>query len=638
MRVDLKKFLFFGPEAQKNEFFKKAQALGAIEFVDHSGQKFDIVPETVKLMNGALKVLRGLPPRRQSTFENVKEAYNIANEITSRAAQKEALEEELRHVCQEMQRVAVFGTFSTEDLEFIKKHGKRRIQFFFAKNEKKVPNEPNLLYVGKDHNLHYYISISTEKKQYPGMIEMIVTQSYDMLARRKKEIFTEIHSHDSRLKELVAFKTLIRQAAIHEFNNHYLKVNANFVDHHWEEKFFSIEGWISVNRIQEVEELLESFSVYITEIEKDQEEVVPTHLENKGVNRIGEDLVYVYDTPSNIDKDPSGWVLWAFAFFFAFIVGDGGYGFLFLILFFIIRLKAKEPSPLLKRFTKLIGILATTTIIWGVLTCSFFGLEFDLHSPMKKYSPVTKIVETKLRYHMSRQDETYREYVEKMPHLKDFKVPYELLTHATVNKEGHTVYVIYDDFVNNFMLELALFIGVIHLMTSMVRDLRRTWSGIGWILFLVGAYLYFPEVLKASSLIHYGFGISPVFAKTVGPYILYSGIGLAVALAVVQHKLSGAKEIMRLIEVFADVLSYLRLYALALAGSIVANTFNGFGMEMNIIFGIFVVLAGHALNISLCIMGGVIHGLRLNFIEWYHYSFEGGGKKHKPLALLKLFK
>ncbi len=95
---------------------------------------------------------------------------------------------------------------------------------------------------------------------------------------------------------------------------------------------------------------------------------------------------------------------------------------------------------------------------------------------------------------------------------------------------------------------------------------------------------------------------------------------------------------MRLIEVFADVLSYLRLYALALAGSIVANTFNGFGMKMNIFFGVIVIIAGHTLNLSLSIMGGVIHGLRLNFIEWYHYSFDGGGKRHRPLALLKLFK
>ena len=95
---------------------------------------------------------------------------------------------------------------------------------------------------------------------------------------------------------------------------------------------------------------------------------------------------------------------------------------------------------------------------------------------------------------------------------------------------------------------------------------------------------------------------------------------------------------MTVIEVFADVLSYLRLYALALAGSIMANTFNSFSSKMPFIFGILVLIIGHTLNIVLSVMGGVIHGLRLNFLEWYHYSFEGEGKKHRPLALLQFKK
>jgi V/A-type H+-transporting ATPase subunit I len=49
-----------------------------------------------------------------------------------------------------------------------------------------------------------------------------------------------------------------------------------------------------------------------------------------------------------------------------------------------------------------------------------------------------------------------------------------------------------------------------------------------------------------------------------------------------------------------------------------------------------VIILGHGINISLGLMAGVIHGLRLNFIEWYHYSFEGGGRFFNPLKLLKL--
>ncbi|MBI3900851.1 MAG: V-type ATP synthase subunit I, partial [Chlamydiia bacterium] len=90
------------------------------------------------------------------------------------------------------------------------------------------------------------------------------------------------------------------------------------------------------------------------------------------------------------------------------------------------------------------------------------------------------------------------------------------------------------------------------------------------------------------------------------------------------------------IQVFADVMSYLRIYALSLAGMIMAATFNRIAASAPFFLGILVILAGHALNLVLALMGGVIHGLRLNFIEWYHYSFEGGGRKFNPLSLLKI--
>lgn len=94
-------------------------------------------------------------------------------------------------------------------------------------------------------------------------------------------------------------------------------------------------------------------------------------------------------------------------------------------------------------------------------------------------------------------------------------------------------------------------------------------------------------------------------------------------------------ETLNVIQVFSDVLSYLRLYALGMAGMIVAQTFNGLGERFGIVIGTIIILIGHTVNINLSIMSGVIHGLRLNFLEWYHYCFEGGGKLFNPLRLRK---
>lgn len=67
-----------------------------------------------------------------------------------------------------------------------------------------------------------------------------------------------------------------------------------------------------------------------------------------------------------------------------------------------------------------------------------------------------------------------------------------------------------------------------------------------------------------------------------------------------------------------------------------AETFNRMGIDLGLFFGIIVILGGHGINFVLGTMGGVIHGLRLNFIEWYHYSFDGGGKLFKPLRRFTL--
>ena len=91
--------------------------------------------------------------------------------------------------------------------------------------------------------------------------------------------------------------------------------------------------------------------------------------------------------------------------------------------------------------------------------------------------------------------------------------------------------------------------------------------------------------------------------------------------------------VMAAVSVFADILSYLRLYALGLAGGIVAGMANELSDKFPFVIAAIIIVLSHGVNILLSIMGGVIHGLRLNFLEWYHYSFEGGGRPFSPLSL-----
>lgn len=129
--------------------------------------------------------------------------------------------------------------------------------------------------------------------------------------------------------------------------------------------------------------------------------------------------------------------------------------------------------------------------------------------------------------------------------------------------------------------------------------------------------------------------LSKLTATTVGLQMIYVGVILAVVIALIHKRLQGLFEVTHVMQVFADILSYLRLYALALASTILAETFNEMAGTIGFAIGILIIIVGHGINISLASGSAVIHGLRLNVIEWYHYSFEGGGRLFTPLKKLK---
>ena len=227
--------------------------------------------------------------------------------------------------------------------------------------------------------------------------------------------------------------------------------------------------------------------------------------------------------------------------------------------------------------------------------------------------------------------------VKNYPQLKGVTDPHEFITKAIkMNQDGNPTYEVVNKFADNIMLELALFIGVLHVGLSMIRYLNRNWSFIGWLMFLVGCYLYLQVYLGSTSLIHFVFGVDKAKGAHDGLYLIFGGIGIACVIAIIKHKFLGVFEVMTMIQIFADVLSYLRLYALGLAGAIMTGVINEMMASTIFVVGILVSIVGHIINMVLSIMGGVIHGLRLNFIEWSHYSFEGGGKDFKPLRKLTL--
>lgn len=636
MRVDLEKYLILGPEEQRRFFFKEAQQVGIIHFIDPNPAAIKEIPPEIHEIIAAIKVLRGLPPMEQDETKEYALASGLATKILHIHQEHQRLGELERVVNLEIARVEAFGNFSHEDISFIEHVSHRFIQFFVAKGgtseREDLPEQ--LIFLTNEHGLDYFMSISKEPLQWEGLSEMRLDKNVKELNKELIHIKNEAHELEQRLKEYAKYNDLLHQSLLFKLNTYHLHSTAEYSLKTLEGHLFAVTGWVPTDKIDQLLLLADQTGMHVEQIAVEPHETVPTFLENKGIERIGEDLVSIYDTPSPSDKDPSLWILIFFATFFAMIVGDAGYGLIFLLVAFYIRYKYTHLKGLGYRVWQLVLILGAACVVWGILTASYFGVHLDVKNPLRKVSLISWLVEKKAEYHFNHRDDVYQEFVKEFPQSKQAKTAQEFLHSASTVKEGKVEYPMYFKFYDNVLFEIALMIGVIHIILSLLRYLGRNWAALGWVIFMLGAYLYAPHYLNATSIIHFGFGI-PKSETLDGLYLMIGGISIAFILGLIQHRLKGLLEPMTVIQIFADTMSYLRIYALSLAGAMVSATINEFAGGAIFVLGALLFIIGHITNIALSIMGGVIHGLRLNFLEWYHYSFEGGGKKFNPLRLLE---
>jgi len=635
MIVDVQKYLIFGAANDLDSFFEKAQKSGFIEFISPNKKKVEMTASMQTLLS-AIKILKKRSVNSAGEAPPIS-PVSVAERVVHANDVLEKLYEEERILDAEISRIAVFGDFSPEDIEYIQKDGKRYLQFFCMKTGRadQMALPPEMIYVGTDYDLDYFVSINKERKCYPGMIELFIEKPLGHLTARLRIVKEQISSFEHELRMYSVYMELLKEAFISEMNSYSLSVAKKEVFHPMGSAVFAVEAWIPNSKIKALHGMIGPLAICFEPIQMEKQDFKPTYMENKGVGLIGEDIIGIYDIPATTDKDPSRWVFWCFALFFAMIIADAGYGLIFLLLTLFLKWKFPRVSGFGKRFLKLMLTLSLFCIGWGIFTAAFFGIEIGPDNPYRKFSPLHYLAQRKAEYHMEQKDEAYQEWVHEYPQVAGASDGHDFLLKASHTENGEIKYDALNNFYDSILMELSLIVGMIHVILSFLRQIFRNWAGVGWILFIVGGYFYFPSVVHAPTLANVLGLIPEGTAHKWGEQLIYGGMGLAVVLALIQKRMGGISEIMNVIQIFADVLSYLRLYALALASMIMASTFNAMGMQVGLGIGFIIILLGHSINITLATMGGVIHGLRLNFLEWYHYCFEGGGRKFNPLRLLK---
>lgn len=636
MRRDLKKILFLGSTSHRSEFLEKAQKIGKFQFISPRGNGKHVFPKAVEDLRLAITVLRRQPQVKQD-WVDFSQGTSIVDRVLTLKREIENLHEEIRLLQAEYVKIHPLGDFSIEELSKISEDTGWYVQFFMIRhgrfNEETTPSE--LIFINREYDFDYFMYVGKGKFYHKDLSEISVRMSLSQLKKEKAKLQEISHQSEVELRELACYEHFLHDFLLREMNLINLHFANGDVSYHLDDDVFAIEAWVPENEMQSLKSLVNGLAVYYSEVAIEDGDMIPTLLENKGMARVGQDLVEGFDSPSVTDPDPSGWVIWSFAAFFAMIVADACYGMLFLLLSAVIWTKAVNWTGVKRRMAKLLTLLACSTILWGVMVGSYFSIKLEPDNVLNRSSLLYHLSLHKIKYHHELEDATYEEWVKTYPDIRGETLPEAILRKGTVVKQEAVQYELMNSLYDGMLLEIALLVGVIHLTFSFLRNLRRNWAGVAWIASLWGGFLFFPKILDATSLVYFMGWLTPATAFVVGEQLLYAGLIGAIVLSIIQTGFSGLASVFKIVEVFADTLSYLRLYALGLASMVLAGTFNEMGaMVGGYVFGAIIVLLGHTINIGLGVGAGVIHGLRLNFLEWYHHSFEGDGKKFNPLRLL----
>ncbi|WP_429885585.1 V-type ATP synthase subunit I [Geoalkalibacter halelectricus] len=360
-----------------------------------------------------------------------------------------------------------------------------------------------------------------------------------------------------------------------------------------ESDLFVLHGWLARKDRAQVEQFAAQRGIAVFFEPPLPDDHPPTLLSNPPAVAAGEDLARFFQTPGYADWDPSRVLFFSFAAFFAMILADAGYA-LLLSIGLLACWKKLGRKPMTRRLRSLAAVMLAAAVGYGVLAGNYFGV-----SPPEGSLPAA------------------------------FKV-FDL-----------------DDF--DTMLRLSVFIGVAHLMLANGFRAVRYWPGnlartaLGWNGLLIAGY---SGWLAADQVI----------PEALLPLCWFLGIISALAIFVwgsdrptrtAKDKLlrfvDGLGALTRITRAFGDVLSYMRLFALGLASAALALTFNQISLAtaqalpgLGLFLAALVLILGHALNLALAMVSGVVHGLRLNFIEFYNWGLSDEGYPFRPFCKKEL--
>ena len=591
MVTEMTKYDFILMSGDAEAFLKKLQEVGVVDItrslkpIDDRSEKLSYRAD---LMRKALSALKTVEPS-EKPGEKVKD---ITAEVLSVVSEKESLQAQLPLLLKDVEDRRPWGRFDKDGFAKLAERG-LKLHYYKAKTSAILPEwkeQYAISEISSADGYTYFVVVSdSDDYEFPLKEMPAPDRDYVAVEEEAKKVDADIERLDHRLAELKCHETELQQELDKTLSNLDLHL-ADVAGTKAAENYITLfEGFAPKENETALRDMLDKESVFYLADKAKVDDNPPIKLKNNKFVSMFEVLTDMYGRPKYSEFDPTLWISIFFMLFFAFCMGDMGYGLLLILLGLGLKKMLGKLSPL-------VVTLGVATTVIGFLFHTFFSMD------MLTWDFIP-------------------EGVKKI-----------MLPSLIAGFDGTMV--------------LAIIVGIVHICLAMIvktyqatkeKGFANSLSTWGWTLLIVGG------------VVVGGLALMKVIDSTVTKWIVIV-LGALSALGIFflnnLHRNvflnfgSGLWETYNTATgLLGDVLSYLRLYALGLAGAKLGEAFNAIGTQAlgDGGFGwvpfILIVIVGHTLNLAMCVLGAFVHPLRLNFLEFFKNSgYEGSGRNYHPLG------
>ncbi len=601
MIIDMKQVTLFVTNSNREEALEKLRELGVLHIKNITSPVSEDVTELenkIRRTENALQVLAEQNGESE-TPKTAKKSDDLIHETLNLADKRTELEEQLAEKKQTLEWYDTWGKINQKDIKELERRGVYVRLYAASKSYLKEQTKDLPLYkINETKTTAFLALITGDPEEKLDLKEVTVPEkSFAKIRQKTEKIQDEIATVNSKLQNICA-----ETEKIEKYKNklekelEFVRVRSGMGE---AEEINFLQGFCPVNKLETLREKagVEGWGYVIREPEEPRE--VPTQLSDSLTTWLVDPIYRFMGTlPGYQEFDVSLLFLIFFAIFVAMIVGDAGYGLIYLGLTYFAHQKFENVRG--ETFL-LFYILSGATIAWGLASGTFFGIKEIQQFGWTDFFVV--------------------EYLNSFPEYND-KVQNN----------------------RNLLMFITFVVGAIQLALGHLLQLWRNrkklnaLAQIGWMA-IVGAMLFVAEKIVLSG-------------ELVGQVVNYNQIiwtvaGGAVLVLFFENYQQGEFWLgigrtignlpMDIISAFSDIVSYIRLFAVGLATVVIETSFNSMAVGDGItgvtdfLVAAIILLLGHSLNIILCVMSIVVHGIRLNMLEFSnHLGMQWTGSRYKP--------